>query len=48
MPSILSGFGETSKVEEFVLKMDNYYDVQRLKRDNKAPKTVYFFYRLCA
>jgi hypothetical protein len=43
MPSMLLGLGKASKVKEFVLEMDNYYDVQRLKRNNKVPKEVIFF-----
>jgi hypothetical protein len=43
MPSVLSGLSKASKVKKFVLEMDNYYDVQRLERNNKASKTVTFF-----
>jgi hypothetical protein len=43
MPSMLLGLGKASKVKEFVLEIDNYYDVQRLKRDNKVSKAVTFF-----
>jgi hypothetical protein len=42
MPSILSGLGKASKVKEFVLEIDNYYDVQRPKRDNKVSKMTTF------
>jgi hypothetical protein len=35
MPSILSGFGKGSKVKNFVLEMDNYYDIQRPEKVNK-------------
>jgi hypothetical protein len=30
------GLGKASKVKEIVLEMDNYYDVQRSKRENKV------------
>jgi hypothetical protein len=40
MPSMLVELGKASKVKEFVLDMDNYYDVQRLERNNKVPKAV--------
>jgi hypothetical protein len=43
MPSILSGLGKASKVKEFVLEIDNYYDVQRPKRDNKVSKMTTFW-----
>ena len=43
MPSMLLGLGKGSKVRKFVLEMDNYYDVQRPKRDNKVSKEVTFF-----
>jgi hypothetical protein len=40
MPSILWGLGKASKVEEIVLEMDNYYNVQRPERNNKVSKAV--------
>jgi hypothetical protein len=43
MPSILLGFGKGSKVRKFMLEMDNYYDVQRPKKDNKVSKAVTFW-----
>ena len=43
MSSILLGFGKASKVKEFVLEMDKYYDVQRPERDNKVSKAVTFW-----
>ena len=42
MPSILSGFGKASKVKEFMLEMNNYYDVQKPKRNNMVSKAVIF------
>jgi hypothetical protein len=42
MPSMLLELGKASKVKEFVLEMDNYYDVQRVERNNKVPKAVIF------
>jgi hypothetical protein len=42
MPSMLLGLGKASKGKEFVLEMDNYYDVQRPERDNKVSKAVTF------
>ena len=42
MPSTLLGFGKGSKVSKIILKMDNYYDVQRPERDNKVSKAVTF------
>jgi hypothetical protein len=42
MPSMLLGLGKGSKVRKFVLEMDNYYDVQRPKRDNKVSKALTF------
>ena len=39
MLSILSRRSNASNVKEFVLEMDNYYDVQRAKR-NKVFKTI--------
>jgi hypothetical protein len=39
----LSGLGKASKDRKFVLKMDNYYDVQRLEKDNKVSKAVTLF-----
>jgi hypothetical protein len=41
---MLLGLGKGSKVRKFVLEMDNYYDVQRPKRDNKVSKEVTFFF----
>ena len=43
MSSILSGFGMESKVKEFVLEMEKYYDVQRPERDNKVSKAITFW-----
>jgi hypothetical protein len=43
MPNVLSGLGKISKLKEFVFEMDNYYDVQRLERNNKVSKAVNFF-----
>jgi hypothetical protein len=40
---MLLELGKASKVKEFVLEMDNYYDVQRPERDNKVSKAVTFF-----
>jgi hypothetical protein len=42
MPNMLLGLGKGSKVKNFVLEMDNYYDVQRPKRDNKVSKALTF------
>jgi hypothetical protein len=42
MPSILSGLGKGSKLRKFVLEMDNYYDMQRPKKNNKVSKAVTF------
>ena len=42
MPSILSRLGNASKVKEFVLEMDNYYDVQRPEMNNKGLKVTTF------
>jgi hypothetical protein len=42
MPSVLSEFGKANKMKEFVLGMDNYYDVERPKKDNKVSKAVTF------
>jgi hypothetical protein len=39
---MLFGVGKASKIKEFVLEMDNYYDIQKLKRNNKVPKPVTF------
>jgi c-di-AMP phosphodiesterase-like protein len=39
---MLLGLGKASKVKGFVLKIDNYYDVQRPERDNKVSKVVTF------
>jgi hypothetical protein len=47
IPSILSGFDKSNNVKEFVLEMDNYYDVQRPKRDKKVSKALYFLYNMC-
>jgi hypothetical protein len=43
MPSILLGLGKANKVKEFVLELDNYYDVQRPEKKNKVSKAVTFF-----
>jgi hypothetical protein len=43
MLSILSRFGKASKVNKYVLEMDNYYDVQRSERTSKVAKVVTFF-----
>jgi hypothetical protein len=43
MPSLLLRLGKATKVKEFVLKMDNYYDVQRPEVDNKVSKAVTLF-----
>ena len=42
MPSIFSGLRKTRKVKEFLLKMDNYYDVQRPEEDEKVSIAVTF------
>jgi hypothetical protein len=39
---MLLGLGKVSKVKEYVLEMDNYYDVQRPERNNKVSKVVTF------
>jgi hypothetical protein len=39
---MLLGLGKANKVKEFVLEMDNYYDVQRPERDNKVSRVVTF------
>ena len=43
MPSMLLELGKACKVKEFVLEMDNYYDVQRPEVDNKVSKAVTLF-----
>jgi hypothetical protein len=43
MSSTLSGFGKASKVNEFVLEMDNYHVAKRPEVDNKVSKAVTLF-----
>src|ERR1700738_1744885 len=42
MPSTFSGLGKARKVKEFLLEMDNYYDVQRPDEDDKVSIAVTF------
>ena len=42
MPSIFSGLGKTKKVMEFLLEMDNYYDVQKPNDEHKVSITITF------
>ena len=42
MPSTFSGLGKARKVKEFLLEMDNYYDVQKPDEDDKVPIAVTF------
>ena len=42
MPSTFSGLGKARKVKEFLLEMDNYYDVQRPEEDDKVSIAVTF------
>jgi hypothetical protein len=42
MPSTFSGLGNAKKVKEFLLEMDNYYDVQRPEEDDKVSIAVTF------
>jgi hypothetical protein len=39
MPSTFSGLGKARKVKEFLLEMDNYYDVQRSGEDDLGGDT---------
>ena len=45
MPSIFLRLGIVKKVNKFVLEMENYYDVERTKVDDKVIIVVIF---LCA
>jgi hypothetical protein len=42
MPSTFSWFGKARKVKDFLLEMDNYYDVRRPKEDDKVSIAVTF------
>ena len=42
MPSTFSGLGKARKVKEFLLEMDNYYDVQKPKEGDKVSIVVTF------
>ena len=42
MPSTLSGLGKARKVKEFLLQMDNYYDVQNPEEGDKVSIAVIF------
>jgi hypothetical protein len=42
MPTTFSGLGKARKVKEFLLEMDNYYDVQRPEEDDKDSIAVTF------
>jgi hypothetical protein len=42
MPSSFSGLGKARKVNEFLLEMDNYYDVQKLDEGNKVSIAITF------
>ena len=42
MPSTFSGLGKARKVKEFLLEMDNYYDVQKPKEGDKVSIAVTF------
>ena len=35
-------FGKARKVKEFLLKMDNYYDIQKPNEDNKVSLAMTF------
>jgi hypothetical protein len=43
MPSTFSGLGKAKKVKEFLLEMDNYYDVQKPDEEDKVSIAVTFF-----
>jgi hypothetical protein len=43
MPMTFFGFGKSKKVEEVLLEIDNYYDVQKPKEDNKVSIAVTFW-----
>lgn len=43
MPSIFFGFGKAIKMKDFLLKNDNYYDVQTLEEDDKVSTVVTVF-----
>ena len=47
MPSTFSGLGKTRKVNEFLLKIDNSYDVQRSKEDDKVSIIDKVFEKTC-
>ena len=42
MPSTFSGLGKARKVKEFLLEMDNYYDVQKPEEEDKVSIAVTF------
>lgn len=42
MPSTFSGLGKARKVKEFLLEMDNYYDVQKPDEEDKVSIAVTF------
>jgi hypothetical protein len=42
MPSTFSGLGKARKVKEFLLEIDNYYNVQRPEEDDKVSIAVTF------
>ena len=42
MPSTFSGLGKARKVKEFLLEMDNYYDVQKPEEGDKVSIAVTF------
>jgi hypothetical protein len=42
MPSTFSGLGKARKVMEFLLEMDNYYDVQKPDDEHKVSIAITF------
>ena len=42
MLSIISSLGKAKKVKEFLFKIDNYYDVQKLDDEEKVSIAVSF------
>ena len=43
MPSSFFGLEKARKLKEFLLQMDNYYDVQKPKEGDKVSIAVIFF-----
>ena len=42
MPNTFLGLGKAININKFLLEIDNYYDVQKSKEDDKVTITFHF------